>query len=174
LQAIFSAVPREVVHITATDAQGNHLTLTQPSGSTFLSPVLLLAQTAEIAGRTLRTDEFALPAVSRSVKAVYFTPAQIADMRPPGIAPGSAAVLFDMTDSKGRSIPHGLDLIASGTQGNVGGILLRPDVEQFPAIEAASAPLLPLVLIGIAACVAGVLTARRGVKTLEPAAKGGL
>lgn len=169
LQAIFSAVPREVVHVTASDAQGNHLTLTQPSGSTFLSPVLLMQQTAEIAGRTLRTDEFSLPALARSVKAVYFSPAQIAGMRPPGIAPGSAAVLFDMTDSKGRSIAHGLNLIASGTQGNVAGIVLRPDVEEFPAIEAASAPLLPLVAIGLLVFAAGVARSASRRKTQEPA-----
>ncbi|HET7814818.1 MAG TPA: hypothetical protein VFL13_10645 [Candidatus Baltobacteraceae bacterium] len=170
MQAIFTAVPRDVVHVTASDAKGNHLTLTQPTGATFLSPVLLMQQTAQIAGRTLRTDEFSLPAVARSVKAVYFTPAQIADMHPPGIAPGSAAVLFDMTDSKERAVPHGLNLIASGTQGNVGGVVLRPDVEVFPAIEAASAPMLPLVLIGLVVLFAGAAQsfARRKMPELAP------
>lgn len=168
LQAIFSAVPRDVVHVTAIDAKGNHLTLTQPSGATFLSPVLLLQQTVDIAGMNVRTDDFSLPAVSRSVKVVYFTPAQVAArLHPPGISPGSAAVLFDMSDGKGRSIPHGLNIVAPGTQANVGGIFLRPDVEAFPAIEAASSPLLPLVALGLATFVFGVVRLRTPQKTQE-------
>lgn len=165
MTAIFSSVPRDVVHVRAFDARGDHVTLTQPSGVTFLSPVLLMQQTAQIAGMNVRTDDFALPALSRTVKAVYFTPAQAALLRSQAVVPGSAAILFDVSDARGKSLPHGLAIGAPGTMVRAGGVVLQADVEQFPGIQAAAAPFLPFVLAGLLAFAAGAAKSSSRSKT---------
>lgn len=145
--AAFLAQPHDVVHVQAEDLRGNHLTITQPAnpGFPFLSPVLLMQHTAQVAGMQVQTDEFTVPAVNKTVKAVLFTPSQIALLRS-GVAPaGTAAVLFDV-------VPGGIGIAASGERKRIGGLLLRGDVASYPALQASAVPFLPLVIAGLVIC----------------------
>lgn len=160
LWAIFSAQAREVVHVTVSDAGGNHLTVTQPSNATFLSPVLMMQQTARVANMDVLTDEFAVPAVSRAVKAVLFSASQAALLRRAETFAGKPAVLFDVTDAKGRTLPGGLGLVPSGERKTIAGLTFGADVQPYPALEAASAPFLPLLAVGLVLFAFGAFKSR--------------
>lgn len=158
--AVFTAQPHDVVHVQAYDARGNHLTITQPAnpGFPFLSPVLLMQHTSRVAGFDVQTDEFVLPAVSRTVKAVLFTPSQIAmlNTRLPAGAPG---VLFDVQ-------PGGaIAMVSSGEEKAVGGVRLRADVVNYPQLQAASIPFLPLSGAGVIVLAAGLLRSQSRSRT---------
>ena len=139
---------RTVVQVGVEDARGRHLTMTQPTNSSFLSPVLLLAQTTTIAGIPVRYDTFSVPALRKSVKAVYFTADQMARMH--GGLDASAAVLFDV-------VPGGIGMVPSGGTALIGGLRLSAIVRAYPAVVLASAPFLPVLLVGIAIALCGVI-----------------
>src|SRR5579862_3476416 len=91
---VLRATPRDVVYVEAADQRGNRLTVTQPSGSVFLSPVLLMEHRQRIAGMELPYDSFGVPAAQRVVKAVMFSAAQAAMLLRGGARLGEPAVLF--------------------------------------------------------------------------------
>ena len=150
--------PRTVVFVDVADAKSNHLTITQPTNASFLSPVLLMQQSANIAGMDVRVDTFSVPAMRRSVKAVLFSEQQAAQLRanPPII--GRAAVLFAVSDNADRQVPNGIGLVPSGDSKIIGGLLLRGTVDTYPAIVVASAPYLPVLVVGVALFIVGVAT----------------
>ncbi len=162
--AVLRRVPRSVVGIEAFDQRGAHLTITQPTGSAFLSPVLLMQSTQNIDGLNLPYDSFAVPAAHRIVKAVLFSQAQAASM--PALAGArSPVVLFDLEDDTGVSIPRGLGVAPDGGSVVLGGVRLRPAVLTYPAIEVVSIPDLAVVAAGALAILIGLLLtwrARRG------------
>lgn len=141
--------PRTVVHVDASDARGGHLTITQPTNASFLSPVLLLRQHTVIDGMDVRFDSFSVPAVQRNVKAVYFSPQQAAQLHndPPII--GGPAILFAVADAHDRVLPHGIGIVQPGTQKIIGGLRLRASVGSYPAIVVSSAPYWPVLLFGV-------------------------
>jgi hypothetical protein len=153
--------PRDVVHVEARDLSGGRLTITQPTGTSFLSPVLLMQQRQTIAGLDVPFDSFAVPAAHRIVKAVLFSAAQAAMMR--GFSAGalSPAVLFAVDDQDDRPLPHAIALARDGDAVTVGGLELRAAVLAYPAVEMASAPPLALVVIaGLLVLGGTVATAR--------------
>lgn len=81
---IFWQQPRTVLDVNAGDAHGNHLTITQPTNASFLSPVLLLEQHTTIDGMDVAFDSFSVPAASRNVKAVLFNEQQAAQLHTSG------------------------------------------------------------------------------------------
>lgn len=147
-------VQRTVVAVDAFDQSGAHLTITQPAGATFLSPVLLMRHVQRISGLDLPFDSFAVPAAHRIVKVVLFDAQQISALR--GVA-GSAkpAVLLAVDDDSDTPIAHALRFVRSGESATVAGIRVRVDVRPYPAIEIVSIPSLPVVLIGYACIAAG-------------------
>lgn len=146
---VLRPIPRTVVEIEARDASGASLTVTQPTGSVFLSPVLLMQSSQQISGLDLPYDSFSLPAAHRIVKVVLFSAQQIAALR--GIAgPPAAAVLFAVDDENDRPIPSAIHLARSGETVEVGGVRLRAQIVTYPAVEVIAAPSLPAT---IAACV---------------------
>lgn len=161
--ALLQRVPRSVVAIDASDPHGAHLTITQPTGSAFLSPVLLMESTQNIDGLNLPYDSFAVPAAHRIVKAVLFSQAQAASL--PALASASGpVVLFDLEDDTGVSIPHGIGLAQSGGAVVLGGLRLRPTVLTYPAIEVIAIPDLWVVAAGSLAIVLGVLLGVRSAR----------
>jgi hypothetical protein len=145
---IVRTMPRSVVYVDARDARGGHLTITQPSGAAFLSPVLLMQQHQPISGMDLPYDSFSIPAAHRSVKAVLFTPQEASMMR--GMEGAATwAVLFAVDDGSGRQLPGGIVLARDGESVSVGGVQLRADVMLYPAVTAASVPSLPATIIGV-------------------------
>jgi hypothetical protein len=153
--ALLRTVPRSVVAIDAFDRRGAHLTITQPTGSAFLSPVLLMENTQNIDGLDLPYDSFAVPAAHRIVKAVLFSQAQAASL--PALASASGpVVLFDLEDDTGVSIPHGIGIARDGETVVLGGLRLRPAVIAYPAIEVIAIPDLAVVAAGALAILIGL------------------
>jgi hypothetical protein len=154
---ILRAVPRDVVDVEVRDLLGNRLTVTQPNGSVFLSPVLLMQARQTIAGMDVPFDSFNVPAARRVVKAILFTPAEAAVlMHDPG-APGQAAVLFAVDDENDRPLPHAIVMSAGGAAVRAGGLNLRADVTSYPEIEVVWAPNIAVVAIGTLLVLAGLV-----------------
>jgi hypothetical protein len=157
---VFWQEPRTVVAITAADPKGNHLTITQPTNASFLSPVLLMQQSTTIAGMDVRFDSFAVPALSRSVRAVLFSAQQAAQLHSSAIVEGQPAVLFSVSDQQDRAIKNGIGIVAPGAQRLIGGLLLGANVQSYPAIVVASAPYFPVVILGLLLIIVGAVMSR--------------
>jgi hypothetical protein len=166
---IFWQEPRAVVSVTAADSKGNHLTVTQPTNASFLSPVLLMQQKTTIAGMDVQFDTFSVPAMRRSVRAVLFTPEQAAQLHSPAIVPGKPAILFAVSDQQDRAIPGGIGVVASGTQRIIGGLTLGGTVETYPAIVVASGPYLPVLIVGLLCVLTGIALAVQSARGLATA-----
>ncbi|MBV9971715.1 MAG: hypothetical protein JO135_00105 [Candidatus Eremiobacteraeota bacterium] len=146
--------PHLVATITAADAAGRRLTITQPANASFLSPVLLFSQMAKIGGRMLPVDSFSLPAVQRSVKAVLFSPTTLSQIQ--GHAVFRAALLVAVEDERGRMLPGAIRLVPSGQRVTVGGVALGAVIATYPSVVVAAAPPLPILLPGVIAFFAGL------------------
>ncbi len=158
---ILRTVPRSVVYVEARDMRGNRLTITQPAGSSFLSPVLLMEHRQAIAGVDLPYDSFTVPAAGRVVKAVMFTPAQAAMLLHAGAATGEPAVLFAVDDENERPLPHAIALSDAGRAVRVGGLSLRGAVETYPAVEVVAAPNILATALGALLVVGGSIALLR-------------
>jgi hypothetical protein len=160
---VLRPVERSVVYVEAHDPRGNHLTVTQPTGVAFLSPVLLMQQQQQIAGLQLPYDSFAVPAAHRIVKAVLFTPQQAAMMRGmEGLS--EPAVLFAVDDDNDRPLPHAIALCPDGQSVSVGGLSLHASVLQYPAVNVIAVPSLVAVGLGTLLVLGGVITMRKPSK----------
>lgn len=148
--------PRTVVYIEAADADGNHLTITQPTNASFLSPVLLMQQTTAIAGMNVRYDTFSVPALRRNVKAVLFTEQQAAQLRSNPPITGKPAVLFAVSDNADHIVSNGIGLVPSGERKNIGGLILGATAGTYPAITVASIPYFPVFIAGLLVFVVGL------------------
>lgn len=145
---LLKAQLRHVVLIAARDRHGGHLTITQPQGSAFLSPVLLMRTRQHILGLNLPFDEFALPGVHRLGTAVLFSPKQAATLHRFD-ARGEAALLFVLTDDVQHSLPSGIAIARSGQRVRVANITMRGTVLRYPAVEVLAIPYLPFVGLGL-------------------------
>jgi hypothetical protein len=154
---ILSTFARDVVYVEASDLRGNHLTVTQPTGSTFLSPVLLMEHRQTLAGMDLPYDSFNVPAARRIVKAVMFTPAQAAMLLHGGARLGEPAVLFAVDDENERPLPNAIALSAGGRAVRVGGLSLRGAVGTYPAVEVVAAPNLLATGLGTLLVLGGLI-----------------
>jgi hypothetical protein len=154
---ILWTVPHSVVYVEARDLRGNTLTVTQPSGSAFLSPVLLMEHRQTIAGMDLPFDSFNVPAARRIVKAVMFDADEAAMLLHGGAQLGAPAVLFAVDDENERALPHGIGLSAAGRAVRTDGLSLRGIVESYPAVEVVAAPNLLASAFGIALALAGLI-----------------
>jgi hypothetical protein len=152
---IFWERPRTVLDVTAVDPNGNHLTITQPTNASFLSPVLLIQQRTVIQGMNVAFDSFSVPAMRRNVKAVLFTAAQASQFSH-GTVPGEPAILFIVADQHDKVLRDGLAIAPPGVARFAGGIELDALIESYPAIVAVSAPFLPILAIGLALFAAGI------------------
>jgi hypothetical protein len=161
---ILRAVPRDVVDVEVRDLLGNRLTVTQPNGSVFLSPVLLMQTRQTIDGMNLPFDSFNVPAARRVVKAILFTPAEAAVVLHDPRSFGQAAVLFAVDDESERPLPHAIALSAGGTAVHAGDLWLRAEVTSYPEIEVISIPNIAVVTIGTLLVLGGFvgLGVRRG------------
>jgi hypothetical protein len=154
---ILRAQPRDVVYVEARDLHGNRLTVTQPNGTVFLSPVLLMQQHQNIAGMELPFDSFNVPAARRVVKAILFAPAQAAVVLHGTGAPGETAVLFAVDDENDRPLPQGIALSAGGRAVRIDGLRLKAAVAAYPQIEVLSAPNVAAVAIGTLLTLGGLI-----------------
>lgn len=156
---VLRATPRDVVYVEARDPRGNRLTVTQPSGSVFLSPILVMEHRQTIAGMDLPFDTFSVPAAQRVVKAVMFTAAQAAMLLRGGAALGEPAVLFAVDDENQRPLANAIALSAGGRPARAGGLMLRGQVMSYPAVEVAATPNVIATAFGALLVLAGVIAA---------------
>jgi hypothetical protein len=154
---LLQTVPRQVVSVDVTDARGAHLTITQPTGTTFLSPVLLMQQSQAIAGMNLPYDTFAVPAAHRLVKAVLFDEAAAA--RLPALAGAKNAVLFDIENENEVEVKNGIGVARDGAAVALGGIRLQPHVLDYPAIQIISVPDYRIVALAVVLAIVGLVMA---------------
>jgi hypothetical protein len=152
---ILRTVPRSVVYVEARDLRGNRLTVTQPSGSVFLSPVLLMEHQQSIAGLDLPYDSFNVPAARRVVKVVAFTPEQAAMMLHGAGLAGEPSVLFAVDDENERPLAHAIALSAGGRSVRAGDLSLRGTVGDYPAVEVVAAPDVLAAALGALLVLAG-------------------
>jgi hypothetical protein len=151
---VLRPISRSVVRVEARDRGGAHLTVTQPTGSVFLSPVLLMQDTQQISGLDLPYDSFALPAAHRIVKVVLFSAQQIAALRGIG-GPPVPAVLFAVDDQNDRPLANAIRLARSGQDIVDGGLRLRAQIVTYPAVEVIAVPSLPATIAALALVAGG-------------------
>jgi len=157
--------PSHAAFVEARDGAGNHLTVTQPTNPSFLSPVLLFPNEEAIAGKKLPFDTFAVPALQRVVKTVFLTGAMTSTLRVPPEDAGKPALLFAVDDDRGVS--HGIAVGPDGKEVTVAGMRLRATLGSYPALVVASAPEplalaagVVLFLIGVAWTFLGMMSGR--------------
>ena len=157
--------------IEARDGAGRHLTVTQPTSGAFLSPVLLFRDRQMIGQRLLPFDAFSVPALGRTVKAIYFSAHETEVMKAHGDLAGKPAILFAVDDDKGK--PLGIMLALSDRDVVIGGMHLRATLGAYPTLSVASAPLVPVLLTGVALFIVGCAwTLAGGKRERQPAPLG--
>jgi hypothetical protein len=156
---VVRATSRDVVYVEARDLRGNRLTVTQPSGSVFLSPVLLMQHRQTIAGMDLPFDSFSVPAAQRVVRAVMFTASQAAMLLRGGAQFGAPAVLFAVDDENQRPVANAIALSAGGRVVRAGGLLLLGNVIAYPAVAVAATPNLVATAFGAVLVLGGLIAA---------------
>jgi hypothetical protein len=132
--------PRHAAYVEVRDARGSRLTVTQPTGSTFLSPVLLFPSSVPIGGQTLPADSFAVPAAHRRVEAMYFSPEAVRGTRAGQSIGLHPATLFAVQDDVGRMLPGGISLSAQGRETRAGGLLIRSTTGTYPELLVSEVP----------------------------------
>jgi hypothetical protein len=155
---IVREIQRDVIYVAAADRRGARLTVTQPNGATFLSPVLLMQQRQKIPETNLDLpyDAFAVPAAHRNVKAVLFSAQQAAMLHPTaGVA--ARAILFAVDDEDDRPLPGSIALAREGQDIELAGLRLRGDVLTYPAIEFVAVPSLVALILGAVVMAGGWL-----------------
>ena len=104
--------PRPAAYVEAYDEHGAHLTITQPTNASFLSPVLLFRQRQRIGALDVPFDTFATPGRHRVVRALYFTPRDLAQFNPANAGTTRPALVVSVADDAGK--PLGITLAADG------------------------------------------------------------
>ncbi len=148
---------RDVAYVETRDLRGNRMTVTQPEGSSFLSPVLLMQHRQNIAGLDLPYDSFNVPAARRVVKAVLFSPAPAEMLLRAHARPGETAVLFAVDDENDKLLPNAIGISAGGRTVAAGGLLLRATVARYPAVAVVSSPNIVATVAGIVLVLAAAL-----------------
>jgi hypothetical protein len=154
--------PQTAAYVEARDRQGRHLTITQPTGAAFLSPVLMFADQIPLSGKMFPSDQFAAPAARRQIRAVLFNvkdlPAGPHGMTAASQAkPNGEALLFAVGDELGRGLPNGIGFVPPGKEMELGGIRLRATLGTYPALVTSSVPPVFATWIGGLCFLAGLI-----------------
>lgn len=153
-ESLLSLEQRPAAFLDAWDARGDHLTVTQPNNASFLSPVLLFRERQRIGAVDVPFDTFATPAQHRVVRALYFTPQDLAGFRHDLGDTTHPAVILTASDDAGR--PLGITLARSGNDVSLGGVRIRVTIGTYPALSVASAPPTWALAVGILLFAIGV------------------
>ncbi|HYW53229.1 MAG TPA: hypothetical protein VE826_04615 [Dongiaceae bacterium] len=146
--------PQPAAYVDAYDERGAHLTVTQPTNTAFLSPVLLFRQRQRIGALDVPFDTFATPALHRVVRALYFTPRDLAQFNRANAGSKEPALVLTAADDAGK--PLGITLASSGSDVSIAGMRVRATVGTYPALAVASAPPAWALLLGVALFVLGL------------------
>jgi hypothetical protein len=156
-ESLVSLDARVAAYVEAYDARGAHLTVTQPVGTAFLSPVLLFRDHQRIGAFDVPFDTFAAPAQHRVLRALYFTPEQLRRFAHGGAAVDATkpAVIVTAADDTGKQL--GITIAASGRTIALAGIRVRVTLGTYPALTVASAPVTWALIAGIVLFLAGLV-----------------
>lgn len=148
--------PRPAAYVEAFDERGRHLTVTQPTNASFLSPVLLFRQRQRIGAFDVPFDTFATPARGRIVRALYFTPQELAQFAHAAVRlkAGEPALVLTASDDAGK--PLGITIAESGQAVDLAGLRVRATLGAYPALAVAAAPPTWALVAGVAAFLAGI------------------
>jgi hypothetical protein len=150
--SILYLAARPAAYIVARDADGNRLTVTQPTNPTFLSPVLLFPQSQPLRDKTYPLDTFATPGIHRIVRALYFSADDAQTFNHLGVH--QPALVLSVSDDAGKSV--GLTIVPSGREMTVGDLHVTATLGTYPQLIAASAPPPALLVVGLLVFVVGV------------------
>jgi hypothetical protein len=141
---------RPAAYVEVRNDRGERLTITQPNNPSFLSPVILFRQSQEIHGRTFPLDTFAVPALQRVVRILYFSAADLATFpRDPSVpAPKEPGAILSVADDAGAQ--HGITMALSGRTAVIAGLHVTVTLGSYPILQLASAPQPFVVLAGLA------------------------
>jgi hypothetical protein len=167
---------RPASYVEAFGAHGDHLTVTQPTGASFLSPVLLFREQQRIGEFDVPFDTFAVPARHRVLRAIYFRPHQLQRFTHAGAVadPTRPALILTASDDAGKQL--GITLVSSGQTVELGGIRVRAAIGSYPALAVAAAPATWALVSGIILFIAGFVwstlrrSGRDAISAVQPAA----
>lgn len=137
-ESILGIDRRPAAFIEAWDTSGAHLTITQPTNASFLSPVLLFRDRQKIGNFDVPFDGFATPARGRGFRALYFSPKDLANFKHAVADTTKPALIITAADDRGT--PLGITLVPSGESASVAGVRVRATLGTYPALSIASAP----------------------------------
>jgi hypothetical protein len=146
--------PQPAAYVDAYDEHGAHLTLTQPTNPSFLSPVLLFRQRQRIGALDVPFDTFATPALHRVMRALYFTPRDLAQFNRANAGSKEPALVLTVADDAGK--PLGIKLAAAGQDVTIAGVRVRATLGTYPVLAVASAPPTWALVLGAALFVLGL------------------
>ena len=157
--------PVPAAYVEAFDISGNHLTVTQPNGGSFLSPVLLFRERQMIAGKVHPVDGFNVPAVKRSLKVVYLNADDVLLLHVPLSGTPRPAMLYDVFDESGN---HSLAIgvAASGDETTLAGVRLRATLGRYPELVIVSVPEPFVLLTGFVIFAFGLAASSLAKKSL--------
>jgi hypothetical protein len=143
---------RPAAYIIARDAQGNRLTVTQPTNPTFLSPVLLFPQNQPLRDKTYPLDTFATPGLHRVARALYFSADDAQTFNHLGSK--QPALVLSVNDDAGKTV--GLTIVPSGRPVAIGDLHITATLGSYPQVVVASAPHPILLALGLLLFVGGL------------------
>jgi hypothetical protein len=154
-ESLVYLTPRPAAYLDVYDEHGAHLTVTQPSNASFLSPVLLFPDHQRIGALDVPLDTFAAPARHRVVHALYFSTRDLARFDHAGARFDASRPGLILSAADDRGQPLGITLASSGKDVEIAGLRVRAALGSYPALEIASAPPTWALALGIALFVAG-------------------
>jgi hypothetical protein len=137
-ESILGVDPRPAAFLEAWDTNGAHLTITQPTNASFLSPVLLFRDHQRIGAFDVPFDAFATPGRARGFRALYFSPKDLANFKHAVADTTKPALILTAADDHGT--PLGITLVPSGNSATIAGVRVRATLGTYPALSIASAP----------------------------------
>jgi len=158
--------PRTAAYVDVTDDRGGHLTVTQPTNTSFLSPVLLFRDRQRIGTFDVPFDTFATPARHRVVRALAFSAQDLAQFDHSGARFDTSRPGLILSVSNDQNRPIGITLAPSSREIAFAGLRIRATIGTYPALAIASAPPSWALAAGIALFVAGAIWS-----ALSPAAR---
>ncbi len=146
--------PHPAAYVDVYDERGAHLTVTQPTNASFLSPVLLFHQRQRIGALDVPFDTFNAPGQHRVVRALYFTPHELAQFSAGRARAAEPTLVLSVADDAGR--PLGIVLAGEGRVVTVAGLRVRATVGAYPELAVAAAPPAWALIAGAVLFVAGL------------------
>lgn len=154
-ESVLYLEPRIAAYVDVADERGGHLTITQPTNTSFLSPVLLFRDRQRIGTIDAPFDTFAAPARHRIIRALAFSARDLAQFDHSGARFDTSRPGLILSASDDQNRPIGITLAPSGREIAFAGLRIRATIGSYPVLAVASAPPSWALAAGIALFVAG-------------------